>query len=271
MARALDVAVKLGVFETLNDSAMTSEEVAGRVGTYPYPTGKLLNALTVWATSAWKARRYSLTTDARKWLVGRSSTSLRDWILEQEFIEWPALDRLEAFLRTGGTQDFHADLGEEDWALYQRGDAKHRKPFRCRAGPAGAGSASRPGHARRRRFPWLPLGRALSSPPESPLNGFGPSGGGEERRPFAGSGRDGQQGRPPRGGDASTDDLGVETFDLVYTANLVHHLEDGENRDLARRVARALRRGGHYVIVDSVRPRSAKLARLGRSEICTSR
>jgi hypothetical protein len=46
MARALHVAVKLGVFETLNDSAMTSGEVAGRVGTHPYPTGKLLNALT---------------------------------------------------------------------------------------------------------------------------------------------------------------------------------------------------------------------------------
>jgi SAM-dependent methyltransferase len=58
--------------------------------------------------------------------------------------------------------------------------------------------------------------------------------------------------------DASTDDLGVETFDLVYTSSLVDHLEEEENRDLARRVARALRPGGHYVIVDSVRPRSPK-------------
>src|SRR4029453_17532073 len=44
-----------------------------------------------------------------------------------------------------------------------------------------------------------------------------------------------------RVGAATTDDFGVETFDLVYTANLVHHLEDEENRDLARRSARALR------------------------------
>jgi SAM-dependent methyltransferase len=63
-----------------------------------------------------------------------------------------------------------------------------------------------------------------------------------------------------RVGDASIDDFGVETFDLVYTSNLVHHLVDEENRDLTRRVARALRPGGHYVIVDSVRPRSAKEA-----------
>jgi SAM-dependent methyltransferase len=63
-----------------------------------------------------------------------------------------------------------------------------------------------------------------------------------------------------RVGDATTDDFGVETFDLIYTSSLVHHLDDEENRDLARRVARALRPGGHYVIVDVVRPHSPKEA-----------
>ena len=100
MARALQVAVKLGVFEALDESAMKCEEVAGRVGTHPYPTGKLLNALTGMGYLGLAGERYSLTTDARKWLVGRSPTSLRDWILEQEFIEWRALDRLEDFVRT---------------------------------------------------------------------------------------------------------------------------------------------------------------------------
>jgi hypothetical protein len=96
MARALHV-VKLGVFAALNASAMTSEEVAGRIGTHPYPTGKLLNALTGMGYLGLEGGRYSLTTDARKWLVSGSPTSLRDHILEQEFIEWRALDRLETF------------------------------------------------------------------------------------------------------------------------------------------------------------------------------
>ena len=121
MARALQVAVKLGVFETLDESAMTCEEVAGRVGTHPYPTGKLLNALTGMGYLGLEGERYSLTTEAWKWLVGRSPTSLRDFILEQEFIEWRALDRLEDFLRTGTALDLHSDLGKEEWALYQRG------------------------------------------------------------------------------------------------------------------------------------------------------
>ena len=60
-----------------------------------------------------------------------------------------------------------------------------------------------------------------------------------------------------RVGDASTDDFGVETFDLVYTSSLVHHLEDEENRDLA---VGSPASGGHYVVVDSVRPPSAKEA-----------
>ena len=36
-----------------------------------------------------------------------------------------------------------------------------------------------------------------------------------------------------RVGDATTEDFGVETFDLVYTSSLVHHLDDEQNRDLA--------------------------------------
>jgi SAM-dependent methyltransferase len=259
MARALLVAVKLGVFETLKDSAMTSEEVAARIGTHPYPTGKLLNALTGMSYLSLEGGRYSLTTDARKWLLDGSSTSLRDWILEQEFIEWRHIDRLEDFLRTGTALDLHADLGEEEWALYQRGmrniaslsagELARRVPV-----PRGArdmldvgGSHGYHSVVLCRRYPGLRS--TVLDLPEAVKNAA----------PLLE--KEGMGDRVVhRVGDASTDDFGVETFDLVYTSNLVHHLEDEENRDLARRVARALRPGGHYVIVDSVRPRSAKEA-----------
>ncbi len=199
MARALLVAVKLGVFETLKDSAMTSEEVAGRIGTHPYPTGKLLNALTGMSYLSMEGGRYSLTTDARKWLLDGSPTSLRDWILEQEFIEWRHIDRLEDFLRTGTALDLHADLGEDEWALYQRGirniaslsagELARRVPV-----PRGArdmldvgGSHGYHSVVLCRRYPGL---RSTVSRP---------SGSGEERRPSPGEGRDGRPGRPPRG------------------------------------------------------------------------
>jgi SAM-dependent methyltransferase len=63
-----------------------------------------------------------------------------------------------------------------------------------------------------------------------------------------------------RAGDATTDDFGTATFDLVYTANAAHHFDEPTNRDLARRAARALRPGGFFVIVDFVRPRSPRKA-----------
>ena len=259
MARALQVAVKLDVFETLDESAMTSEEVAGRIGTHPYPTGKLLNALIGMGYLGLEGGRYSLTTDARKWLVGGSPSSLRDWILEQEFIEWRALDRLQDLLRTGTALDLHADLGEKEWALYQRGmrniaglsagELARRVPV-----PRGArdmldvgGSHGYHSVVLCRRHPGLRS--TVLDLPEAVKNAA----------PLLE--KEGMGDRVVhRVGDASTDDFGVETFDLVYTANLVHHLEAEENRNLARRVARALRPGGHYVIVDSVRPRSPKEA-----------
>ena len=56
-----------------------------------------------------------------------------------------------------------------------------------------------------------------------------------------------------RPGDATEVDLGTERFDLVLMSNLAHHLDAEENRDLARRVARALRPGGAFVIQEPAR------------------
>ena len=44
----------------------------------------------------------------------------------------------------------------------------------------------------------------------------------------------------------------------MFVAQVVHHFDDDANRELARRVARALRPGGVYVIQEAVRPRSPK-------------
>jgi predicted O-methyltransferase YrrM len=56
-----------------------------------------------------------------------------------------------------------------------------------------------------------------------------------------------------RGGDALTDDLGVEAWDLVFMAALAHHFDAETNRELARRIARALRPGGIAAVWEPVR------------------
>ena len=57
-----------------------------------------------------------------------------------------------------------------------------------------------------------------------------------------------------RAGNAVEADLGTEAYDLIFTANLVHHLSEEHNRDLATRAARALRPGGVFAILEPFRP-----------------
>ena len=58
-----------------------------------------------------------------------------------------------------------------------------------------------------------------------------------------------------RPGNALTDDLGEDDWDVVMIVELVHHFTEEQNRALAMRVARALRPGGVYAIIDALRPR----------------
>jgi SAM-dependent methyltransferase len=54
-------------------------------------------------------------------------------------------------------------------------------------------------------------------------------------------------------GNALEDDFGVEAYDAVLIANLVHHFGAGQNLALARKIARALRPGGVLMVMDAIR------------------
>jgi SAM-dependent methyltransferase len=54
-------------------------------------------------------------------------------------------------------------------------------------------------------------------------------------------------------GDARNADLGVETYDIILMSQLAHHFSESENRELAMRVADALRPGGVFVLQELIR------------------
>ena len=56
-----------------------------------------------------------------------------------------------------------------------------------------------------------------------------------------------------RAGNALTEDLGTEAWDVVFVSSLVHHFDDATNRALAQRIARSLRPGGIFVIQEHFR------------------
>ncbi len=253
VARAVMVATRLGVFEALAASPLTSAEVASRCGTDERATSKLLRALAAsgYVRAASRAK-FTLTRDARRWLVQGSAQSLRDNVLFR-FVEWDWIARLEDFVVSGVPLDIHSEMSEEQWNLYQLGmrslaGAVAREVALRTPVPRGARAMLDVGGAHGffsavlcRRHPGL---HAEVLDLESAVAWS------------AGIlAREGLGDRVAhRIGDARTEDFGVEVFDLVLMSNLLHHVDEATGRDMTGRAARALRPGGVLVVQELVTP-----------------
>jgi 2-polyprenyl-3-methyl-5-hydroxy-6-metoxy-1,4-benzoquinol methylase len=232
--------------------------VAVRCGCDPKATRKLLDALAGCQYLRWDAGRYALAPVARKWLLEDSPRSLRDKMLWQ-IREWGFIEKTGDYVRTGRPLAFHHEMGPEEWRDYQRGmkatagtwvhEAARRTPV-----PKGAkdlldvgGSHGLLSAALCRRHPGL---RSVILDLPAAI---------EHAAPLLAE--EGMGDRVThRAGDVLTADLGTEEWDVILVANLVHHFDAAANRDLARRIARALRPGGVYVIQELYRPESPKQA-----------
>jgi SAM-dependent methyltransferase len=256
LARLIMVATKLGVFEALAERSATPQEVAARCGTNSVGTEKLLFALAGAGYVRSENGRYALTHVSRKWLLAESPRSIADKLLLQ-FHEWDWLERAEDYVRTGEPLELHSMTDDEQWDLYQRGmramanafagEAVRRMPVPKDAtdmldigGSHGYYSVALCRRNERLRSVILDLPQAVEH--AAPL--LAAEGMGDRVVHLA--------------GDALTEDLGTDAYDLVLVAQLVHHFSEAQNRDLAARIARALRPGGVHAVLDEFRPRSAK-------------
>lgn len=251
LARALMAGTSLGLFDALAAAPLTPAEVATRCSTDERATGKLLFALAGARYLTYREGRYALAPVARKWLLSGEAQSLRDAVL-QRYFDARLLEHAEEFVRTGRPTDFHTKMTAEDWEVYQRGQRAHAvysAPEVARRAPAPrdpremldvGGAHGYYSVALCRRFPSLrstvlDLPEAVTqSAPLLAAEGMG------ERVAH-------------RAGDALRDDLGREAYDLVFVGNLVHHFDDATNRELMRRVARALRPKGVCVVLEIIR------------------
>jgi SAM-dependent methyltransferase len=170
------------------------------------------------------------------------------------FLEWDLVGRYEEFLRTGVPLDVHDGFNtSEQWDLYQRGmrslaaisapEVARRTPV-----PRGArdlldvgGSHGYNSVALCRRHAGLRA--VILDLPDAVA----------QAAPILAKEAMGDR-VVHRAGNALTDDLGTEAWDVIFTAQLVHHFDDATNREFARRVARALRPGGVFVIQEAIRP-----------------
>jgi SAM-dependent methyltransferase len=257
-ARAIMVGTKLGIFDALSGGPLSPADVATRCGTSPIGTRKLLTALAGSGYVRDSGGRFALTSPARKWLTSDSPTSLRDKVLF-EFVEWALTERFEDYVRTGQPLDMHRTVSDEHWRLYQRamralaGLGAPEMVRRTRL-PAGAttmldigGSHGYVSVAMCRKHPQL---RATVLDLPAAVTHAAPILAREEMSDRV----------VHRAGDALRDDLGSEAWDFVFVSQLLHHFDEPTNRSLVARIARALRPGGHFVILELVRASSAKAA-----------
>ncbi|MGI9384301.1 MAG: methyltransferase [Methyloligellaceae bacterium] len=254
VARSVMVATRLGVFEAVAAGAATAAEIAQRLDADARATEKLLNVLVAIGYLRCRAGRYTVTRLARRWLLRDSPHSIHDNMLLR-FMEWEAIETVEDFVRSGEPLDVHDRIRDDQWETYQRG-------MRCLA-RLSAGEV-----ARRVKLPPEPRtmldvggghgafavafcrrhGRLAATVLDLPAAV-------EKAAPILAEEEMGAR-VVHRAGDALTEDLGEDDWDLIFMSHLVHHFDAEANAALLSRAARALRPGGVVAILDVLRPAS---------------
>ena len=253
-ARALSVAVMLGVFDGLHEGQATPAELAERLDLHPLGTETLLTTLTTlgYVEPDGDGRVRNTEVSERK-LVSSSPESMANFIGLQCDLDWAVLDMLPAAVRDGDAYALHEERrGEtERWEAYIRGlfeisrpeqddNAAHvpvEDPRRMVDVAGGHGAFSM---AMCRRHPGLHA-TVLDLPPSAAVG----------RKIVA------EQGFADRISFHEGDifDLGLgEELDVVSVFNLIHHLPEERDRELVGMAREALRAGGCLVIGDSARP-----------------
>jgi hypothetical protein len=251
-ARAIMCAAELGVFEAIGTQAKTGEEVARICQTHAPSTKQLLDCLVGVGYLQWSSDQYSLKREFHKWLLKESEANLTSKLRFQLF-EWNYVAQLENYVRSGNPLDLHGTSSEKEWQLYQEAMRDvSSNAARELAGkfpvPAGAvkmldigGSHGLYSIEICKRHPAL-----ASTILELP---------GAVDSASAITKRYDPTGRVKHvAGNALTDDLGTNEYDLVLINNVVHHFTADQNRALAVKVARALKLGGAYAIGEVIRP-----------------
>ncbi len=99
-ARAIQIALKLGLFEALSNSPLDQASLARALGTDARATGLLANALAALRLLNKNDGRFTLTDEARRHLIRDSAEYLGDMILFDAEL-WDVWGRLEDSIRTG--------------------------------------------------------------------------------------------------------------------------------------------------------------------------
>lgn len=253
LARSLMASVKLGVYDVLADGPLATAELAVRAGIAAEPAERLFYLLAEQGyLEPGDDGTWALTPISRRWLLRSSPDQIADFLIVR-YTEWDWIGHLEDYLRTGVPHVGRADLGDEGWFVYQRamrGLARMSTPEIARRMPTPRNPTAMldigGGHGQLsvafcRRHPDLKavvLDLPDACRQAAPLLAEEGLGDRVVHRP----------------GDALADDLGESRWDIVTAMNVLHTLSPEQCRHVTRQVARALKPGGVFAVIDFQRP-----------------
>lgn len=250
-ARAIMAGAELGIYEAIGKSEKTAEAIAAHCKTDPHATTQLLNCLVGLGYVDWKAGNYSLKKKFHKWLLQESENNLVAK-LRFQLIEWEWMAMLEDYVRTGKTLQLHSSLDEKHWNRYQEG----MRDLSINAAKDLAKKIPVPKNATM----MLDIGgsHGLYSielcKAHPSLNSTILELPGAMESASAIAKRYDKTGRVKyKAGNALVDDIGTEQYDVVMINNVVHHFTVEQNKELAKKIARALKPGGIYIIGEFIR------------------
>src|ERR1044072_6307424 len=99
-ARIVQTAVQLAIFDTLQDTVLSSQEIAGRLGLEPKATEWLVNALAAMGLLEKERETFSLTEAARRYLL-KSSGEYLGGMIRFDASLWSCWEKLPEAIRSG--------------------------------------------------------------------------------------------------------------------------------------------------------------------------
>lgn len=250
-AMAIMTAADLGIYEAIGKRKVQADEIAKSCKTHPHGTLQLLNCLVGIGYLNYENGQYSIKPKFQKWLLKESESNLIGK-LRFQLLEWNWMAQLGEFVRTGKTLDLHSSINPPEWELYQEG----MRDLSINASKELAGKIPVPKGSTH----MLDIGgshglysielckkHAGLTSTILELPGAVDSASNIAKR------YDQSDKVKYQSGNALTDDLGLNKFDLVMINNVVHHFTAEQNKALAVKIGKALKPGGIYVIGEFTR------------------
>ena len=253
LARSIMAATKFGIFDLLAEGPNTVAAIAAGANLNSSATAKLLHVLLAAGyveSLDDNLQQFRLSALSKRWLVSTSAVSVAPFVLFN-YENWKIIEHFETYLQTGEGLDFHAHYGPEEWKRYQRamaavaGSLAKETAAKLPAPPnprkmldIGGGHCRYAVEMCRRHKTLSAVVFDLPSAVEAAAPLLAEQGMGDRVLHIE--------------GDATAADFGETLYDVVFMAQLAHHLIEDQNRDLAKRVARALKRDGVFAIWEQI-------------------